>query len=491
MEKTYYSLIVLLFCLCDISLIEGFGFSVDLFHRDSPKSPFYLSSETHYERVAKTIHRSINYANRFNNPSFSIKSIESDVLPDRGEYLMSYSIGTPPVKILGIVDTGSDILWLQCQPCHPWALSLDTLTLGSTNGSAVSFPKIIIGCGKSNTLVFQGEGSGIVGLGNGPVSLITQLGSSIQGKFSYCLGPLFSGTNSSSKLNFGDDAVVSGDGVVSTPIFPDRIGYGDGSQSEGDLSLDTITLSSSKGSTVSFPKTVIGCGTSNTLGNQGAGSGIVGLGNGPVSLITQLGYSIQGKFAYCLGPLLSGTKSASKLNFGEDAVVSGAGTVSTPLFLDKVFYFLNLEAFSVGNKRVEFGRSSSSRGGSGNIIIDSGTTLTLLPEAVYTELESTIAAAITLERVKSPISKLNLCYKVPSGENLEVPVITAHFTGADIKLNALNTFLQVNEDAICFSFAPTNQAVSIFGNVAHQNFLVGYDLQNKSLSFKPTDCTQQ
>ncbi|XP_019465349.1 PREDICTED: aspartic proteinase CDR1-like, partial [Lupinus angustifolius] len=212
--------------------------------------------------------------------------------------------------------------------------------------------------------------------------------------------------------------------------------------------------------------------------------------NGPVSLITQLGSSIQGKFAYCLGPTLSRTKSRSKLTFGEDAVVSGVGTVSTPLFLDKVFYFLNLEAFSVGNKRVEFGISSSSGGGSGNIIIDSGTTLSLLPKTVYSELESTVAAVIKLEPVKSPLPPLNLCYKAPSGENLEVPVIIAHFSGTDIKWNALNTFVQVTEDAICFSFAPTNQRVSIFGNLAHQNFLVGYDIQKKTLSFKPTDCTK-
>ncbi|CAL0328759.1 unnamed protein product [Lupinus luteus] len=490
MERIYSSLIFLLFCLYDISLIESFGFSVDLIHRDSPKSPFYIPNETHYERVSKTISRSINYAKRFNKP-YSLKNVESNVIPNGGDYLMSYSIGTPPVKTLGIADTGSDIIWLQCQPCNPWDLSLDTITLGSTKGSDVSFPETVIGCGTSNSLGNQGAGSGIVGLGNGPVSLITQLGSSIQGKFAYCLGPTLSRTKSASKLNFGEDAVVSGDGTVSTPLFLDRIGYGDGSQSRGDLSLDTITLGSTKGSVVSFPKTIIGCGTSNTLGNQGAGSGIVGLGNGPTSLITQLGSSIQGKFAYCLGPALSKAKIASKLNFGKDAVVSGVGTVSTPLFLDKVFYFLTLEAFSVGNKRVEFGGSSSTRGGSGNIIIDSGTTLTLLPADVYSELESTVENAIKLKRVDSPLPPLSLCYQAPSSGEFEVPVITAHFTGADIKLDGLNTFVQVTEDAICFSFAPTNQGISIFGNLAHQNFLVGYDLEKKTLSFKPTDCTKQ
>ncbi|KAE9620897.1 putative nepenthesin [Lupinus albus] len=491
MERTYYSLIVLLFCLCDISLIEGFGFSVDIIHRDYPVSPFYIPNETDYKRVAKAIHRSINYANRFNKP-FSTKNVESKVLPNNGEYLMTYSIGTPPVKILGIVDTGSDVLWLQCQPCYPRNLSVDTLTLSSTSGSTVLFPKTIIGCGNNNTLVFEGKGSGIVGLGNGPVSLITQLGSSVQGKFSYCLGPTFTGTKTSSKLKFGDDAVVSGDGVVSTPMSSENIGYGDESRSQENLSVDTLTLSSTSGSAVSFPKTVIGFGNTNTLDFDGEGYGIVGHGNGPVSLITQLGSSVYGKFSYCLVTRYAGTKASSKLKFGDDVVVSGDGVVSTPMSPEKVFYYLTIEAFSVGNKRVEFGSSSTRDNGCGNIIIDSGTTLTLLPKDVYSNLESALTEAIHLKRVESPSKSLSLCYNFPSSDqDLPVKIITVHFTGGDVQLKALNTFIQVNDSVICFAFRPTTQSFNIFGNLAQQNLLVGYDIQKKTLSMKLYDCTMQ
>ncbi|KAE9620896.1 hypothetical protein Lal_00019911 [Lupinus albus] len=434
MEKTYYSLIVLLFCLCDISLIEGFGFSVDLIHRDSPESPFYIPSETHYERVAKAIHRSINYANRFNKP-FSTKNVESKVLPNNGEYLMTYSIGTPPVKILGIVDTGSDVLWLQCQPCHP--------------------------CYKQTTPIFDPSKS-----------------------TTYKTIPCTSDTCQSVR----DTSCSSGGDQNSCQYV---IGYGDGSRSQGDLSVDTLTLSSASGSAVSFPKTVIGCGNSNTLVFEGEGSGIVGLGNGPVSLITQLGSSIQGKFSYCLGPAFTGTKTSSKLKFGDDAVVSGDGVVSTPMSSENVFYYLTIESFSVGNKRIEFGSSSTSDSGSGNIIIDSGTTLTLLPEDVYSNLESAVADAIKAKRVESPIESLNLCYNIPSSGEFQVPIITVHFTGGDVQLKALNTFVKVTDSVICFAFRPTSQSVNILGNLAQQNLLVGYDIPKKTLSIKPTDCTKQ
>jgi len=66
-------------------------------------------------------------------------------------------------------------------------------------------------------------------------------------------------------------------------------------------------------------------------------------------------------------------------------------------------------------------------------------------------------------------------------------VITAHFRGgADLKLNPVNTFLQVADGIICLAFHSGETA--IFGNVAQQNFLVGYDLQKQTVSFKPTNC---
>ncbi|CAL0328749.1 unnamed protein product [Lupinus luteus] len=435
MAKMHSSYVFLLLCISHISLIEGFGFSVELIHRDSPKSSFYLPNETHFERVAKAIYRSINHAIHFNKPSFTTKNVESNVFPNGGEYLMSYSIGTPPVKILGILDTGSDITWLQCEPCRP--------------------------CYKQTTPIFDPSKS-----------------------TTYKTLPCTSNTCKTVR-----DTSCSLDGGHQSYQY--KIGYGDGSRSEGTLSLDTLTLSSTNGSAISFPKHVIGCGNSNTLVFEGEGFGIVGLGNGPVSFINQLRPSIQGKFSYYLGPSFSGTNTTSKLNFGEDVVVYGDGTVSTPMFLDIDFYFLTLEAFSVGKRRVEFKSSSSGTIGSGNIIIDHGTILTLLPRDVYSSLESAVAGVVELEHTQDPSKLLSLCYKSPLAQKLVLPVITTHFRGANVQLNVLNTFVQVSKNVIDFAFTPTNQDVPLFGNLAQQNLLVGYDLQKKTLSFKPTDCTKQ
>ena len=113
---TTFSIVI----LCSLSLIEASndGFSVELMHRDSPKSPFYDPSETPQQRLANTLRRSINRVNHFRpTSSFSTNAVDSEIVPDSGEYLMQYAVGTPPVKVFGIADTGSDLTWLQCAPC--------------------------------------------------------------------------------------------------------------------------------------------------------------------------------------------------------------------------------------------------------------------------------------------------------------------------------------------------------------------------------------
>ncbi|AET02259.1 eukaryotic aspartyl protease family protein [Medicago truncatula] len=409
-------LILFYFSLCFIiSLSHALnnGFSVELIHRDSSKSPLYQPTQNKYQHIVNAARRSINRANHFYKTALT-NTPQSTVIPDHGEYLMTYSVGTPPFKLYGIADTGSDIVWLQCEPCKE--------------------------CYNQTT-------------------------------------PKFKPSKSSTYKNI--------------PCSSDLCKSGQ----QGNLSVDTLTLESSTGHPISFPKTVIGCGTDNTVSFEGASSGIVGLGGGPASLITQLGSSIDAKFSYCLLPNPVESNTTSKLNFGDTAVVSGDGVVSTPIVKKDpiVFYYLTLEAFSVGNKRIEF-EGSSNGGHEGNIIIDSGTTLTVIPTDVYNNLESAVLELVKLKRVNDPTRLFNLCYSVTS-DGYDFPIITTHFKGADVKLHPISTFVDVADGIVCLAFATTSafipsDVVSIFGNLAQQNLLVGYDLQQKIVSFKPTDCSK-
>ncbi|KAM3684896.1 hypothetical protein ACB094_11G079100 [Castanea mollissima] len=366
-------------------------------HRDSPKSPFYDPSGTPQQRLANALRRSINRVNHFRpTSSFSTNALYSEIMPNEGEYLMQYAVGTPPVQVFGIADTGSDLTWLQCRPCTK--------------------------CYKQTSPIFD------------PAKSSTY-------KIVPCTAP-----------------------------------------QRRPCSRHCHT-----GSTASFPKTVIGCGHDNSGIFGAKGSGIVGLGSSPLSLVSQLGTSIAGKFSYCLIPF-DKPNAQSKLNFGTNAVVSGHGAVTTPLATNQnvVYYTLTLEAISVGPTKIT---STSAKAAGGNIIIDSGTTLTLLPSDLHTGFEAALKAQIKLKGVKDPNQTFSLRFDSPES-TFKVPTIIGHFTGgADVTLSAINTFIG-DETMSCMAFIPAGDSIAIFGNLAQADQLVGYDIVKKTVSSKPTDCTK-
>ncbi|XVF42748.1 hypothetical protein PTKIN_Ptkin01aG0389000 [Pterospermum kingtungense] len=439
-----FAILGLISSLCLIDA-QNDDFSVELIHRDSPKSPLYNPSETTYNRVTNAMRRSFNLVHRL-KPSFVSKmAAQPDIIPLRGEYLMSISIGTPSVNIIGFADTGSDLIWTQCKPCSRCFDQDNPLFDPSQSSTYKIFP-----CSSNQ-----------------------------------CEGNIYKGACS------GDESCQY------------SFTYGDGSSTSGDLAADTLTLPSLTGLPISVPNIVIGCGHNNDFAVQdknpsitGNGlvvpvksSGIIGLGGGNLSLISQLGTSIEGKFSYCLVPFWQTGKS-SKMNFGSNAIVSGNGSISTPMTTrppPMSYYFLTLKAISVGSTRIKFNGSALGTNND-NIVIDSGTTLTLLPNIFYSELESAVSSQIQGTRVQGP-SGFNLCYDAQSMVEDTIPDVTIHFTDADVKLQHLNTFVMVNDTISCFSFAGNKYNYSVYGNLAQMNFLVGYDTKNQILSFKPTNCS--
>ncbi|KAH7571580.1 hypothetical protein ACOSP7_014261 [Xanthoceras sorbifolium] len=429
MASTLFILSIL--CLSGFSFSEAQegGFSVELIHRDSPKSPFYNPYETPYQRVTKALRRSINNLNRFDSTQVSPNLAEADIISDAGEYLMNISIGSPPVAILGIADTGSDLVWTQCKPCTD--------------------------CFEQKAPLFEPNSSSTYR----DVSCSSSQCSSLD----------------RSSCDDRQSCLYS-------------VAYGDRSFSNGNLAVDTITLGSTTGRPVALPKSIFGCGHNNDGTFSSETSGIVGLGGGDVSLITQMGSSIEGKFSYCLIPFGSRTANVSKLNFGTKATVSGTGTVSTPLVAKepKTFYFLTLESISVADKTIPF-EGSTFGTSEGNIIIDSGTTLTILPEQFASELHSAISGTIDAKPVSDPQGFLDLCYKAT--DDFKVPEIIVKFKGGDVKLNPINLFIAVSEDIVCSTFKGS-QDTAIYGNLHQMDFLVGYNTKEQTVSFKPTDCTK-
>ncbi|XP_019418605.1 PREDICTED: aspartic proteinase CDR1-like [Lupinus angustifolius] len=435
----HYVLIVLSITLStifngDIYLVKALnhGFSVELIHRDSPKSPFYNSSQTQFERTNNAIHRSLNRVKLFFHGAY-YNVIQAPITNTNGEFLMKFSIGTPSFDVMAVADTGSDLIWLQCKPCENCYNQTDSIFDPS----------------KSKTY-----------------------------KVASC-------SSQACKL-IKDNSCKNGT-VESKCQY--KVSYGDASFSNGDVAFETLTFGTNVTNS-HVVKIIFGCGHNNHGIFQPKSTGIVGLGNGASSLTSQLGVTIHNKFSYCLA---RERNIPSLLNFGENAVVSGPGTVSTPLASGRspTYYYLTLKGMTVAGKKLDLNLKVGPVGNTGNIIIDSGTTLSFLPVDFYNRLESLVVAQIKSERVTDPKllrPPLKLCYK-SSASTLKAPPIIVHFGGADIVLNQLNTFFKFGDGIMCFNFNPTND-VPIYGNIAQVDFLIGIDRQKKTVSFKPTQCSK-
>lgn len=166
-----------------------------------------------------------------------------------GEYFSRIGVGTPAKQFYMVLDTGSDVNWLQCQPCtdcyqqtdpvftpsssssyaaltceSPQCGSLEvsacrtgkclyqvsygdgSFTVGDFVTETVSFGDsgsvndVALGCGHDNEGLFMGS-AGLLGLGGGPLSLTKQVKAS---SFSYCL--VDRDSSKSSTLDFNSAA---------------------------------------------------------------------------------------------------------------------------------------------------------------------------------------------------------------------------------------------------------------------------------------------
>ncbi|XP_050383803.1 aspartic proteinase CDR1-like [Argentina anserina] len=289
------------------------GFSAHLIRKNSPKSPLHNNKKNKGVR-------------RLMGPD----TPQSALIPDRKshEHLMKFSVGTPPFEIFVIADTGSSLLWTQCKPCkncykskhgifdprksstyrkvtcsdsecrafddvndcknNPQAtctysqtyldneysmgeVAKEVVTLKSTSGKVVVLKDIMIGCGANNKEADVPKDGiysdmGVIGLGQGPESFISQISSHVGGRiFSQCLMPMDTSPEIESYINFGSKSKLSGVGVVSTPLVDKEE-----ANENYFVTMKGITIGNdfipfnSKGPSVEKGNTLIDCGTSFT-----------------------------------------------------------------------------------------------------------------------------------------------------------------------------------------------------------------------------------
>ncbi|PWZ36743.1 Aspartic proteinase nepenthesin-1 [Zea mays] len=363
-------------------------------------------------------------------------------LPNGGEYLMTLAIGTPPLPYAAVADTGSDLIWTQCAPCGTQCFEQPAPLYNPASSTTFS----VLPCNSS---------------------------------LSMCAGALA--------------------GAAPPPgcacMYYQTYGTG---WTAGVQGSETFTFGSSAADQARVPGVAFGCSNASSSDWNGS-AGLVGLGRGSLSLVSQLG---AGRFSYCLTPFQD-TNSTSTLLLGPSAALNGTGVRSTPFVASparapmSTYYYLNLTGISLGAKALPIspGAFSLKPDGTGGLIIDSGTTITSLANAAYQQVRAAVKSQLvtTLPTVDgSDSTGLDLCFALPaptSAPPAVLPSMTLHFDGADMVLPA-DSYMISGSGVWCLAMRnQTDGAMSTFGNYQQQNMHILYDVREETLSFAPAKCS--
>ncbi|XAR48734.1 Nepenthesin [Bertholletia excelsa] len=341
----------------------------------------------------------------------------SDRSTGENNYAVTVGFGTPKRDYTLIFDTGSDTTWIQCKPCPS--------------------------CYNQTQPIFD-----------------PSLSSTYQ--------------NGSCKSSYFDQ---------NTYYQP----YGDGSYSSGFLGCDTLSLE---------PTDVIrnfefGCGQDNSPG-FGKAAGMLGLGQGDRSLISQTASVFGKSFSYCLP---TSPSSTGYLLFGNHVNSSHyrypylkyTALLPNPSGFPS-YYFVQLNGITVGTTRLNVSSALFSLPGT---IIDSGTVITRLPKVVYKALRSAFQKSMSMYPSAPPVEILDTCYDFSHYEEVRYPSIVFHFgKNVNVNLDPTGIVWRASISQVCLAFAAKGQAgdVNIIGNTQQQGLHVFYDLKGKRIGFGPNGC---
>uniref|UniRef100_A0A0E0MM38 Peptidase A1 domain-containing protein n=1 Tax=Oryza punctata TaxID=4537 RepID=A0A0E0MM38_ORYPU len=246
------------------------------------------------------------------------------------------------------------------------------------------------------------------------------------------------------------------DGYVST--------YGTVANTSGNLATDTFTFGST-----SVPGVVFGCSDA-TRGDFSGASGVIGLGRGPLSLISQLQLS---RFSYQLWAIPMTPTPRRSPSRPSTAASSDKASRSTPLLSSTMhpnLYYVNLTGIHVDGKRlndIPAGVFDLKTNGSGGVVLSTTIPVTYLEAAAYRVVRKVVASRINLQPVDGSALGLDLCYSAASMVQVKVPPLKLVFdgAGAEMQLAVANYFLKDDDTGLeCLTMLPS-MGVSVLGSL--------------------------
>ena len=405
-----------------------------LIHHNSVYSPYYNPRDTIADRARHAIDssnaRSDYIWKKIQGVSLDTDDVRAGVIAETKHegFMANISIGSPPVPQLLVMDTGSGLLWTQCQPCtHCFTQALPIFNPPESSTYS-TLPCTSPSC-------YRAPGSNC--------------------QASHC-------------------------------AF--KQGYFDGTSVSGFLGTEKFTFETSDEGIISVPNLVFGCEINvdnpGTLGGQT--SGLLGLGAEVISMANQLG----SKFSYCFGSIWDPHYIHNQLIFGEGAKTEGITTfldiIGSFYYIRLDSISVGEKMLDISPQVFELYED-----GTRGVIIDSGTTLTYLPKAAFDPLKDEVLSLMKGIVKFIGTQQSSPCFKGLIDRDLAgFPVVTFNFAnGVDLALDVKSFFYMAGPNAFCMAMAPTTAAnLTIIGVMAQQSYNIAYNLAQSSISIQRIDC---
>ncbi|XVE62161.1 hypothetical protein DITRI_Ditri06bG0096200 [Diplodiscus trichospermus] len=272
--------------------------------------------------------------------------------------------------------------------------------------------------------------------------------------------------------------------------------YGDGSSTAGYFVKDTIQLQQVTGNLQTGPTNgtvIFGCGAkqSGELGSSSeALDGILGFGQANSSMISQLAVAgkVKRMFSHCLDNVDGGGIFA----IGE---VVSPKVKTTPLVPKQPHYNVVLKAIEVGEAPLQLPTDIFGNADQKGTIVDSGTTLAYLPSSIYEPLMTKVLSpqpALKLHTVEDQFT----CFQFDENVDDGFPVVKFHFEDSLVLAVYPHEYLfQIREDIWCFGWqnsglqSKDGTDMILLGDLVLSNKLVIYDIENQTIGWTEYNCS--
>ncbi|PIN21980.1 Aspartyl protease [Handroanthus impetiginosus] len=404
------------------------GSTLQVLHVNSPCSPFKpktpLSWQDSVLQMQSNDKARLQYLASLLAAQRSIVPIASGrAVTQNPTYIVRAKIGTPAQTLLMAIDTSNDAAWVPCAGC----VGCSTTTFDPAKSS--TFKPVACGATQCNQVP----------------------------------NPSCGGTTCGFNLTYGSSTVAA------------------------SLAQDNITLA-----TDAIPSYTFGC-IQKTTGTSVPAQGLLGLGRGPLSILSQSSSLYQSTFSYCL-PSYKSPNFSGSLRLGPDSqpkrIIS-----STPLLKNprrSSFYYVNLMGIRVGRRVVNIPPSAFAfdpNTGAGTVF-DSGTVFTVLVKPAYTAVRDEVRRQMGSATVSS-LGGFDTCYTIP----VTVPIITFMFSGLNMSLTQDNLLIRSTAgttSCLAMAAAPdtgVNSVLNIIASFQQQNYRVIIDLPNSKLAVARERCS--